>query len=76
MLTHLAGFSGVLLADPYARFNELYHYVTIKEAACWDHARRKMHDVHVRIPSALPEKALKQLGQLYAIDADIRGMQA
>ncbi|SQJ53717.1 putative transposase ORF 1, IS66 family [Escherichia coli] len=48
----------------------------ITEAACWAHARRKIHDVHVRIPSALTEEALEQIGQLYAIEADIRGMPA
>ncbi|PXW51510.1 transposase IS66 family protein [Grimontella sp. AG753] len=30
----------------------------ITEAACWAHARRKIHDVHVRTPSALTEEAL------------------
>ena len=47
---HLAGFSGVLQADAYAGFNELYREDraagTIQEAACWAHARRKIHDVH------------------------------
>ncbi len=48
--THLAGFSGVLQADAYAGFNELYRDGRITEAACWAHARRKIHDVHVRTP--------------------------
>ena len=74
--THLACFSGVLQADAYAGFNELYRNGGITEAACWAHARRKIHDVHVRIPSALTEEALEQIGQLYAIEADIRGMPA
>ncbi|KEJ19749.1 transposase IS66 family protein [Escherichia coli 8-415-05_S4_C1] len=39
--THLAGFSGVLQADAYAGFNELYRDGRITEAACWAHARRK-----------------------------------
>ncbi len=73
---HLACFSGVLQADAYAGFNELYRNGGITEAACWAHARRKIHDVHVRIPSALTEEALEQIGQLYAIEADIRGMPA
>ncbi len=55
--THLACFSGVLQADAYAGFNELYRNGGITEAACWAHARRKIHDVHVRIPSALTEEA-------------------
>lgn len=33
-----AGFSGVLQADAYAGFNELYHNGQITEAACWAHA--------------------------------------
>ncbi|EPJ6744219.1 IS66-like element ISEc8 family transposase, partial [Escherichia coli] len=74
--THLACFSGVLQADAYAGFNELYRNGGITEAACWAHARRKIHDVHVRIPSALTEEALEQIGQLYAIEADIRGIPA
>lgn len=60
--THLACFSGVLQADAYAGFNELYRNGGITEAACWAHARRKIHDVHVRIPSALTEEALEQIG--------------
>ncbi|EGO7253081.1 IS66 family transposase [Salmonella enterica] len=72
--THPAGFSGVLQADAYAGFNELYRDGHIKEAAC--RARRKIHDVHVRTPSALTDEALKRIGELYAIEADIRGMPA
>ncbi|CAH5359349.1 hypothetical protein AI2623V1_4912, partial [Klebsiella oxytoca] len=48
----------------------------VTEAACWAHARRKIHDVHVRTPSALTEEALKRIGELYAIEADIREMLA
>lgn len=50
--------------------------IPLPEAACWAHARRKIHDVHVRTPSALTEEALRQIGQLYAIEADIKGMPA
>ncbi|HBW7976045.1 TPA: IS66 family transposase, partial [Klebsiella pneumoniae] len=74
--THLAGFSGVLQADAYAGFNELYRDGRITEAACWAHARRKIHDVYVRTPSALTEEALKRIGELYAVEAEIRGMLA
>ncbi|MGS8011615.1 IS66 family transposase, partial [Escherichia coli] len=48
----------------------------IKEAACWAHARRKIHDVHVRTPSVLTEEALKRIGELYAIESEIRGKRA
>ncbi|EIG9840957.1 IS66 family transposase, partial [Escherichia coli] len=62
--------------DRNAGFNELYRDGRITEAACWAHARRKIHDVHVRTPSALTEEALKRIGELYAIEAEIRGMTA
>ncbi len=65
-----------LLLKLLAGFNELYRDGRITEAACWAHARRKIHDVHVRTPSALTEEALKRIGELYAIEAEIRGMTA
>ena len=74
--THLADFSGVLQANTYARFNELYRNGRITESACWAHARQKFHDVRVPTPSALAEETLRQIGQLYTIEADIRGMSA
>ena len=37
---------GVLQADAYASFNALFEDGTIREAACWAHARRKFHDLH------------------------------
>ena len=54
----------MLQADAYAGFNELYRDGRITEAACWAHARRKIHDVHVRTPSALTEEALKRMKTL------------
>ncbi|MDS4039450.1 IS66 family transposase, partial [Citrobacter amalonaticus] len=69
--THLAGFSGVLQTDAYAGFNELYRDGRITEAACWAHTRRKIHDVHVRTPSALTDEALKRIGELYTVEAKI-----
>ncbi len=39
--TLLARFEGVLQADAYAGFNVLFEDGTVREAACWAHARRK-----------------------------------
>ncbi|EHW2536245.1 hypothetical protein K3E05_002341 [Escherichia coli] len=30
------------------------------------------HDAHIRTPSALTEESLKQIGELYAIEAEIK----
>lgn len=75
-LVLLAGFSGVLQADSYAGFNELYRNSRLTEIACWTHARRKIRDMHVRTPSALTDEALRRFGKLYVIKAEIRGQSA
>jgi transposase len=71
--THLANFKGVLQADAYAGFNALYEGGAIQEAACWAHARRKFYDLHEARPSALTTEALRRIGELYVIEAEIRG---
>jgi transposase len=69
---HLLSFSGVLQADGYAGFDRLFGE-TIQEAACWAHVRRKFYDLHVAQASPLAEAALALIGELYAIEAEIRG---
>ena len=70
---HLTGFSGILQADAYSGFNELFRDGSMREAACWAHARRKLYDIHVRTPSETTQKALDYIGELYGIEASIRG---
>ncbi len=70
---HLAGFKGTLQADAYSGFNNLYVDGSIREAGCHAHARRKFYDVHVRTPSEATQKALECIGELYGIEAGIRG---
>ena len=65
--THLAGFSGVLEADAYAGFNELYRDGRITEAACWAHARRKIPRARSHAVSPDGVEALKRIGELYAV---------
>ena len=73
---HLAQFKGILQADAYAGFNALYEDGAIREAACWAHARRYFYELHEARPSALTTEALRRIGELYAIEADIRGKPA
>jgi transposase len=75
---HLASFTGVLQADTYAQFDELYEpgasgTARIIEAACWAHARRKFFELQAVQPSPLAAEALRRIGELYAIEDDIRG---
>jgi transposase len=71
--SHLANFSGVLQADAFAGYNEVYTDGRVKEAACMAHARRKIHDLHVRKATPTTIEALRRIGELYVIEAQIRG---
>ena len=44
---HLKSFKGALQADAYSGFHHRYEGGSIYEVACWTHARRKFHDIHV-----------------------------
>lgn len=73
---HLAGYTGVLQADAYGGYDALYESGRIREAACMAHARRKIHDEHVRRPTVMTNEALKRIAALYVIEAEIRGSPA
>jgi len=70
---HLTDFRGVIHADGYAGFNELFAGGRIVEAACWAHVRRKFFDVHAATGSAIAKEALDRIGQLYAVEKTVNG---
>lgn len=69
---HLKSFRGILQADGYAGFEQLYAGERILEAACWAHVRRKFYDVQVAHASPIAKEALDRIGALYAIEGEIR----
>jgi transposase len=71
--SHLRAFAGILQADGYSGFAGLYTDGRVQEAACWAHARRKYYEVYVTDRSPIALEALQRIGQLYAIERDIRG---
>ena len=71
--SHLANFRGVLQADAYAGYNAVFTDGRVREAACMAHARRKIHDLHIRKATATTTEALRRIGELYAIEEQIRG---
>ena len=73
---HLASYSGVFQAGAYGGYRVLYESGRITEAACMAHARRKIHDVHARAPTYITTEALQRIGELYAIEAEVRGCSA
>ena len=70
---HLKNFAGILQADGYAGFDQLYARGDIVEAACWAHVRRKFYDIHAANDSPIAAEALTRIGALYAIEAELRG---
>jgi transposase len=72
-VAHLKDFAGILQADGYAGFDQLYRRGDVVEAACWAHVRRKFYDIHVTNVSPIAAETLARIGALYAIEADIRG---
>jgi transposase len=73
---HLKDFHGVIHADGYAGFNELFAGGRIVEAGCWAHVRRKFFDVHIATGSPIAKEALDRIGQLYAVEKIINGLSA
>jgi transposase len=70
---HLQDFQGTLQADGYAGFTHLYEEGRLHEAFCWAHVRRKFYDLKQAHDSPLAAEALQRIGQLYAIESEIRG---
>jgi len=74
---HLDGFGGVLQVDGYSGYDELARpdrpggAVTL--AYCLAHARREFFDVHKRTKDVVAAEALRRIGEIYAIEARIRG---
>jgi transposase len=70
---HLKHFAGILQADGYAGFDQLYATGRVIEAACWAHVRRKFYDIHQASASPLAAQAIARIGKLYEIEREIRG---
>lgn len=71
--SHLKDYQGILQADGYSGFGALYQSGTILEAGCWAHARRKFYDLYAAHQSPIAAEAIERIGQLYAIEREIRG---
>ena len=73
----LEDFSGVLQTDGYSAYKTLAgrnRQVTL--AHCWSHLRRKFFDLAKGGSAPIASEALRRIGELYAIEADIRGQDA
>jgi transposase len=76
---HLAEFTGILQVDGYSGFKGLLAgrpSDRIKLAFCWAHCRRGFYELHRSTGSPLAEEALRRIGELYKVEAEIRGRSA
>src|SRR5215218_8478112 len=76
---HLAGFTGVLQVDGYGGFKRLLAGRPpdqIRLAFCWAHCRRRIYEIHQATGSPLAAEALRQIRELYVIEAEVRGRPA
>src|SRR4051812_33747420 len=75
---HLAGYAGILQADAYAGFGDLYDArrrpSPITEAACWSHGRRKFFALADLGKSPLAVEAVRRIDAIFAIEREINGI--
>ncbi len=76
----LAGFTGTLQVDGYAGYNALADATrpggAVTLAFCWSHFRRRFYDIAKSGNAPIAAAALDKIGELYGLEADIRGRTA
>lgn len=77
---HLAAYAGILQADAYAGFNDLYapgrEPGPITEAACWAHGRRKLFKLAEVAHAPLAAEAVRRIDAIFAAERAINGQSA
>jgi transposase len=77
---HLADWSGILQADAYAGFNDLYAPARlpgpVREAACWAHGRRKFFSLAELGKAPLAVEAVRRIDAIFAIERENNGVSA
>jgi transposase len=77
---HLRRYGGILQADAYAGFGDLYLSGRtpgpIVEAACWAHGRRKLFVLADVAKAPLAVEAVRRIDAIFAIEREINGHSA
>jgi transposase len=75
---HLAGYGGILQADAYAGFNDLYYPGRqpgpITEAACWAHGRRKLFSLAEVGKAPIAAEAVRRIDAIFEAERDLNGL--
>ena len=74
---HLAGYGGILQADAYAGFGDLYRPGRepgpITEAGCWAHGRRKLFELAEVAKAPLAVEAVRRIDAVFDVERGING---
>jgi transposase len=77
---HLAGYAGILQADAYAGFNDLYapgrEPGPITEAGCWAHGRRKLFELAEVARAPLAAEAVRRIDAIFDAERTTNGLPA
>ena len=75
---HLAGYAGILQADAYAGFNDLYDPGRKPgpaiSAGCWAHGRRKLFDLAQLARAPLAAEAVRRIDAIFDAERTINGL--
>ena len=76
---HLASYGGILQADAYAGFNELYLPGrvpgAIAEAACWAHGRKKFFVLADVAKAPIAIEAVRRIDLIFDVERTINGLE-
>ncbi len=70
----LQGYKGYVIADAHSVYEQLYRTEEVTEVGCWAHCRRRFFEA-LSSDKARAHAALGFIGQLYAIDAELKKTQ-
>jgi len=74
---HLAGYVGLMQADAFDGYNQLYKAqrkpAPILAAACWSHGRRKFVDLVKQAEAPIASEAVRRIDMLFEIERSING---
>lgn len=77
---HLAGYRGVLQADAYAGFNDLYSEARqpapLIQALCWAHGRRNFFKLAELVKAPLAIEAVRRIDAIFDAERTINGLPA
>lgn len=75
---HLAGYRGILQADAYAGFNDLYSEARkpapLTQALCWAHGRRNFFKLAELAKAPLAIEAVRRIDAIFDIERPINGL--